>query len=197
MAIKLCGLNGINTDGSESIDPFLRRMGALGYETLDAHIPKRNVFNARWTTRRDAESVAKQMINAFGRDLSDVALVAHSRGCLLALYLMRCYNFQHVFLVAPAVSRTYKFAKTSPVTCLHSTSDRAILLGTLLFWHPFGSAGRRGFADPDVENIEFPGARHSDYFRSRLSETCAVIMNRVDPGKFRQIPGSWLWTSRG
>lgn len=156
--MRILGVNGINSHGVESVDLVIMEMANRGYQSADIYLPKRNFISARWGASIDANFVAQMS------EPGDV-LVAHSFGGLRAAEAMKMIPYSHVFLVNPAMDRDYEFHfNGAKVYCFHSKEDYTILLGSLLFLHPFGAAGRVGFTDERITNVEIRG-NHSAAFK--------------------------------
>ena len=170
--MKIIGVNGIATDGAGNTDVLLKRLARLGYDTVDVQLPKRHFFSARWGAKKDAQLVVDNS------DDGDV-VVAHSFGCLRTAFAMRRRSYRAVFLIAPAMSKNYRFPMSSTdIYAFHSREDMAIRAGALLLFHPFGLAGRHGFNDPMVTNVHRAGG-HNSYFEEGLNETVSYIVNRL------------------
>ena len=163
--MKIALVHGINNSLKRSaLSPLDAWLEKRGHDTLAVDLPERHWWNARWTTQKDAESTLEQ-IQSRWHDTREVMLVTHSRGALIANALERRAIFKGIVQFAPAASVGHRFLHQCPIFCVHSRSDGTLILGTMLpFGHPFGAAGRRGYDDPCVHNVEFKGMDHSSYF---------------------------------
>lgn len=159
--MRIIGVNGINTHGERNVDLMLELLGNLGYQTEDVYLPKRSFISARWGAARDARIIADMSQDG------DV-VVAHSFGCLRAAVAMTTRKFKAAFLFRPAMDRNYAFPEGPDIHCFHSDQDMAILAGQFLLLHPFGAAGRVGFTDRRVINVQSFGG-HSADFTDRLT----------------------------
>lgn len=87
-------------------------------------------------------------------------LLCHSQGCLQAYYMMLEHAkissepmIRNLVFVAPAMERRgwrWNAMEFERMLVVYNASDLAIWLGSLLWAHPFGLAGVRGFATDDI-----------------------------------------------
>lgn len=171
--MRILGINGIRTDGSNSTDLLLRDLADLGHETVDVNYPRVNIFTARWRSRQLRN--AQHLVDAHK---PGDAVVAHSYGCLLTLRAMELgASFGTVFFFSAAMNDDFSFPPEGMrrLFNIHRQDDRALTLGDLLLWHDFGAMGKTGYSglppDRRIRNIPAwthtlrrdPFA-HSDYF---------------------------------
>lgn len=177
--MRILGVHGILTDGSQNIDRMLFYMrDRYGYPVVDVQAEIRGPFSVRFASGPDAEALAKEAEDG------DVVL-AHSYGCLKTALAMEKVKFSHAFMFRPAMDPDYKFPQTeTKVHCIHSRGDLAVMLGALLrFSHPFGSAGRKGFAAQHVINVQSKGGHNADF--DRLEHWGAYIHSAIKAGSPR------------
>lgn len=170
--MKVLGVNGIRTDGRGNTDALLADLGECGWTVQDVNYPRVWALTAR--SRRRQYDRARYLVEAHA---PGDAVVAHSYGCLLTLRAMELgASFGAVFWFAPAMDADYviPIGGARRVFVIHDPRDRAIALGSLLWWHDFGEMGRcgyRGPPDPRVVNVRADIAseardpwKHSHYF---------------------------------
>ena len=155
--MKIVLVHGINTVGTDNIDRTQKKLEALGLEVVDAPTKKRNPFTARWMGKRDAKVV--QDCSADG----DI-LVCHSYGNIVGWHAHKHIDYRAIFCIAPAQSKDVKWIHPNRVHCYFSEDDRALKVGSLMLYHPFGRAGLVGYTQPGVNNVPSHGLDHSDYF---------------------------------
>ena len=152
--------------------------------------PQRLAIHWYWERHRleVARRVLEQVLRVADGGLVDVG--AHSLGADVARLVMEIAPrpvFRRVVLMGPAMShrhdwRPYKFER---MAVFHNPDDRAIFWGGVLPWHPFGFAGRRGFAKEDSRVIHYclpdrDGVdrwRHSHYFRPDAITELGMLMD--------------------
>jgi hypothetical protein len=165
-AMRVVGVNGINTHGENNVDRVLEACADRGLETVDVRLPKRHWFSARWGGRPDGEKVAAESQEG------DI-LVCHSFGAVRAFHAHKLVEYRAIICIAPAAPARMQWRNPDRVWCYYSAADWAVRIGSWLPRHVFGRAGLSGFSDPRVKNIEVPGAGHSDYFSgTNLREIC-------------------------
>jgi hypothetical protein len=169
---------GIHNGRKSATDVFLAEMRALGYRTEDPELAYRWALTAWWSLRKDAREVRDVLRHGD-------ALVCHSYGCLRGTRGAEMALEENgeivsvLFLIAPAMSKDYKFERLHPktkVVCLHSTADKAVKWGARWPFHPFGSAGNVGFNDDHVINVEMPGTDHGGYFQQPKLNQCVELL---------------------
>jgi hypothetical protein len=99
-----------------------------------------------------------------------VDVVAHSLGCDAVREIMTACPqavFRRVLFIAPAMERDIKWDRFrfERMLVMRNPKDGAILAGAALPWHPFGLAGRDGFAtdDPRIRDVVIPGDARMDW----------------------------------
>jgi hypothetical protein len=170
ISLRVLGINGIRSDGSGNTDRALQGLERLDHCTVDTAYPlTRWVWQTRSRARelRDARVLKRRYYHPGD------AVIAHSRGCRVNLRMMELgCRFSTVFWFRPAMNRDVIVPDhgCERLFVLHHPEDRAIALGSLLPWHPFGAAGRFGLEagelgradhDPRVRNVQLP--RHIDH----------------------------------
>lgn len=167
------GLHGIWDDGKDSVVKLLSHMQVTYF------MPKYDVnpFSARM---KDTMPFLPHELLKGERP----NLVCHSAGCLMAYRLMeRGHCFDNIFFFSAAMNRDYEFnpERYNRIYNIYTPKDRALLFGALLFLHPFGNMGRKGYngKSPNVINVraEFVKSEifhHSNYF---LDENVAEWSN--------------------
>lgn len=158
--MRILGVNGIRSTGKASTDMLGWELSGKGHHFIDVNQPVRSAWGARWKAEQDAKAIIS-LANE-----GDV-VIAHSYGCLKTSIAMRGIRFDSVFLFRPAMSRRHKFYRLingTKVYCIYSPGDWTIRLGGILWFHPFGFAGLKGFKDPFVTNLKSEGG-HSEDFR--------------------------------
>ena len=167
---------------------------------LEAHGIKVHHFDqaANWPW----QSRSKRYLNDQARrfiyrmvEMRDATIVAHSQGCLQALYMLEAWRkysdvplFDKIYFLSPAANRTgWNFERYAfdEMRVIYNPDDLAIWLGGLLPFHRFGWAGCRGFKteDPRVTQISDRSKvdgwiGHSHYFRGdNLLETVGDIVD--------------------
>lgn len=190
LPINAAVVNGINTDGEGNVDAFKPIAWDMGLRLGDPVLPVRNATTARMFWRRDIE-----ILTHYCEDTGVRVLIAHSYGGFRSLKTAEHVEFDLLILYAPAIEHDYDLSKIrgNPViVVIHSEQDRAIWLGSKLWFHFFGEAGRIGLTEPNnpnglrVGNIAAHGNRHSTYFRPTQAEywmgvNHALMENRVHP----------------
>lgn len=164
-------VNGINTHGKNNVDLLGRDLLEEGLQVQDIRLPRVNWFRARWVSHRDGETIAASTHNG------DV-LIAHSFGAVRAWNAHNLRDYKAIFLIAPAQSCKVKWKHPNRVFCFHSKADWVVKLGSALAFHPFGTAGLRGYWQDGITNVDMTGygADHNDYFTSRLRK---IIMTYI------------------
>lgn len=157
---RIVGVNGILTHGEGNIDVLLERLRERGLTTVDIKLPKRSFISARWGGSADGKLIALRSFN------SDI-LVAHSFGCLRAWHAHQTNSYKAIFCIAPAMSDSVVWRYPDRVFCYCSMNDLAVRIGSLLAFHPFGTAGLRGFTQQGVVNVRCESS-HGGYFKGRL-----------------------------
>lgn len=170
---RILGINGIRNHGECNTDQALAALRELGHDCVDVGLPLTSLFRAR--SRRDQISDAKWAM--LEHQVGD-AVIAHSRGCLVNLRMMELgARFSTVFWFRPAMNRDYIIPTIhgcQRLVVIHHPEDRAIWLGSKLFWHDFGDAGRLGLYagdpghnlyDPRVENVQAPEYEQREFWR--------------------------------
>jgi len=162
---RILGVNGILSDGSESIDILLKELSAFGHTSVDAVYPKTHLFRFQTYDKgrqyQDADTIIKNYYT------SNMVVVAHSRGCLVVWRMMEVgCRFKSVFLFRPAMNRDFSLPLDQVnVVCVFSPYDRAIKWGGKLPFNDFGNAGRYGLDDPRVINIKAPKYENSEFWK--------------------------------
>ena len=164
-----------------STRPFAHHMMREHFFSVQHHIfyPSANgihAYSRRWRQRTgwDIKTQLDRLAADAGRP---VDVVAHSMACLL-LWEAAWRNLESVrriVLIAPAMSHkaNWDHLDFEQMLVLTNTGDRALFWGNILPWHPYGLAGRRGFAveDQRIRHVNIPDKakadihRHSHYFR--------------------------------
>lgn len=157
------GLHGIWDDGKDTVIKLLNHMG-VPYFTPKYEV---NPFSAR----------VKDTISFLPHEVLGVErpnLVCHSAGCLMAQRLMdRGYTFDKVFFFSSAMDRDFEFNPKgyNKIYNIYNPKDKALFFGAMLFLHPFGNMGRKGYngKSPNIENVEAYFKKrelfdHSNYF---------------------------------
>lgn len=169
---RICGVNGIASNGEANIDLLLDVLADRGHEVIDIKLPVRQWFSARWGGCADGQLVAQ---HASDGDI----IVAHSFGCLRAWYAHNVRHFSAVVCIAPAMSDAAEWLYPRRIHCFYSKKDLAIRIGARLLFHPFGAAGSKGFTQNGVRNVE-KRAGHNDYFKGELlMEVADYVENLV------------------
>lgn len=149
----------ILTHGIGDADTYAKTTGKLAQPLVDEG---HNVMAFKWgpssfwnvhKRARIAGVALADQVKTFreldpGGKHAEVNVVAHSAGALVVKHAMRNgAKFNDVFLIAPAISRRpgFRWGGYDRVFCFHNCVDLAVLAGTLLPWHPFGSMGLFGF----------------------------------------------------
>lgn len=158
---RIVGVNGIWSHGEENIDLLLYELNKLGYPIIDVFNDNSGPFRARFSAKKDAKEVIR--VSQDG----DI-LIAHSYGCLKAAYAMQQIKYAQVYMFRPAMSRKWKAPQGTITTCIYSKNDLAILVGSWLLFHPFGAAGRKGFDDSNILNIQSTGGHSEDFANSPM-----------------------------
>lgn len=179
--MRIVGVNGIRTKGTNNIDRILLEMRDRGFETVDVDLPIAHTWHARWRADDDAELVED------ASEDGDV-VVAHSYGALRAFHAHQHRDYRAIVCIAPAASRDLEWRHPDRVHCWYSPDDWICKLGALLWFHPFGWAGTKGFEQEGVHNYAIPGLGHNDFFvGARVQWIADHIARLADPG-FRSRP---------
>jgi pimeloyl-ACP methyl ester carboxylesterase len=121
--------------------------------------------------------IARQIEERSVRSEIGVDVIAHSMGPLLlweaAWQGVSC--IRRVVLMSPAMDRglNWDHLDFEQMLVMVNPGDRALFWGSMLPWHPYGRAGRKGFDVDDVriETVEIRDKarsdihRHSHYFK--------------------------------
>jgi hypothetical protein len=183
--MHVLGINGVGTDGSGTTDTLLQTLELLGHTAVDCNYRETRLGRFQTYDRgrqfADAVQIARRYWPAGG-----CVVVAHSRGCLVAWRMWELgYLCTAAFLFRPAMNRDFFLPRGQHrVVCIHSPQDRAIKWGKRLPFNDFGDAGRFGFLDERIENIEAPVYserefwRHNDDFLYPQVDQWAVFIHR-------------------
>lgn len=163
--MRIALVNGINTHGEGNVDLLIRPLTDMGHDVRDIQLPKRHFISAAWGASKDAIQVIDETSDG------DI-LVCHSFGALRSWYAHRTRNYRAIICVSPAASKDLLWSEPGRVVCFHSKQDVVILLGAAIPCHPFGLAGRDGFSQPGVNNIEIKGG-HNPF--KHLPYLCEII----------------------
>jgi len=176
--IKTVFVHGINTNGNDDI---FRMADHLESEADTKMVPS-NLHRFRYGPigPNDARDLKFLQETAFRliKEVGDGAdLIGHSNGCRVIIEAMRLGLEAHrVILFAPAVESWLALPQgrgCDTMIVVHNPRDKAIRAGEMMFYHPFGSMGRKGYDGP-VDNrvinfkaqpLDTPGPfKHSGYF---------------------------------
>lgn len=162
-------VNGISTDGEGNVDELAKSLRHFGLKVGDPVLPRRNATTARMFWRRDIKVLTEYCQS------HELKLIAgHSYGGFRILKTAEQHEFDVIVLFAPAIEHDYDLSDVignPTIVVIHSHNDRAIWLGSKLWFHFFGEAGRRGLTSPKnpnglrIGNIPAHGNKHSTYFR--------------------------------
>lgn len=158
--MKIIGANGIGNHGEQNIDLLLRVLSHRGFDVHDCELPWVHWMRARFYGCPDGLRIAS---NSKDGDI----VVAHSFGCYRAWNAHLVRDYKAIVCIAPAMERDVEWRHPERVTCWHSHRDRAVKIGALLRFHPFGPAGNEGFDQEGVCNYRVD-AGHNDYFKGSL-----------------------------
>lgn len=183
------GVNGVGTDGRTTTDVLLAELGKRGYETRDANYRQTNLGTFKTYDRSRQYADASYIGRTYWEP--DCAVVAHSRGCLVAWRMLELgYRFSAMFLFRPAMNRDFALPMGQyNVVVIHRPDDRAIKWGARLPWNDFGDGGRFGLEDEGVINLEARRYaisefwRHSDDFLYPQVREWAVLIDETLRGE--------------
>lgn len=157
------GLHGIWDDGSDTVIKLLNTM-KVPFFTPKYEV---NPFSAR---TKDLIPFLPYEVLGYERP----NLVCHSAGCLMAQRLMDAgHTFDKVFFFSSAMDRDFEFNPKgyNKIYNIYNPKDKALFFGAMLFLHPFGNMGRKGYngKSPNIENIRASFTKtelfqHSNYF---------------------------------
>lgn len=178
--MRILGVNGIwNPDSGKTsfTDQLLTPLKFKGYRVRD--ISYRRMLALKAYIPQEIEKRALLVIDAY--EPGD-AVIAHSFGCLLTITAMKLgARFGKVFFFGAAVSQDAEIPPNyEHLYNIHSPSDGALWLGTLLPFHPFGGMGKWGYRgkSPNVTNVEAPGMGHNDYVEPENIEKWLRFIDR-------------------
>lgn len=172
---KIVLIHGISTDGVSGIFRLS--------EVLDN---QKTIYKFRYgpidtNEARDLEFLQTTALRLIAEVGDDCDVIAHSNGCRVILEAMRLGMDAHrVILFAPAVESWMtlpgKDRGCEYMFVVHNPRDRAIAVGEMLLYHPFGAMGRDGYRGPRddrIHNCEAPVLhtpgfyKHSGYFTGK------------------------------
>lgn len=205
--MKVLGINGIRSDGSTNTDQMLIRLDNRGHTPIDCNYRETRLFRFQtYDTGRQFEDALFIGKNYWPGE--DCAVVAHSRGCLVAWRMLEIgYRFKAMFLFRPSINKDFILPRGQQnVFCIHRPDDRAIKHGSWLPFNDFGAAGRFGLEDKGVINVQAPRYveseffRHSDDFLSPqinvwaewIHERLQMIERGVPVGGWPAFPHDWV-----
>jgi hypothetical protein len=157
-------VNGIWSNGADSVDRLHAPLRALGHTVIDVKQPVRSVWDVRSAKKREKDAMT--VVDLAWKHGAD-AVVAHSYGGIKSALAMKHYPFKMAYLFRPAMTTKWIFPEYTHITCVHSKGDWPVFFGGLLIGHEFGWAGRNGFKDPNVRNIRTRGHHSSDFDHDR------------------------------
>jgi hypothetical protein len=140
--MKWIGINGILSDGSDSVDLLLYEMEERGHDVHDFTYPRRNVITGR--RRKHQFNDAWKLM---GESEDGDSVFAHSRGGLIVFRAMQSgRKFKDVWLFAPAMPRDWRFpaGAAEQIFVVHNPLDRAIWKTRMLIWGDLGTMGSEG-----------------------------------------------------
>jgi hypothetical protein len=170
--VKIVLVHGFNVSdrGRRTVDTLAPHLRDLGHEpdTDQADYGLHNIFWVRFWWRPTVKRIAKAIQGAD-------AVVTHSNG---ANYTMKALellpwdqaNTKIIIHLSPALNRKVKIpAATRAMHVFYTSSDWAVRFSRLLFFHPWGAMGARGYAgtDPRVTNHKYDASvhGHSGWFK--------------------------------
>ena len=182
--MKILGINGVGTDGEDNTDVLLDKLAAFGHEPVDCNYRVTRLFRFQTYDQGRQFEDAQYIGNNYFPESEDSAVIAHSRGCLVAWRMLELgYRFKALFLFRPAINKDFVLPMGQDnVYCIYSPHDKAIKWGSYLPFNDFGDAGRYGFDSHRVINIQ--AAKHAntefwrhsdDFFEPQVNEFAAWI----------------------
>lgn len=162
--MRVLGVNGIH-NWSWSKDSFTDRiLAALSYRHEVVDVKYHWMFAVFAYFDNSIKRRAKKIVE---QNKEGDVLVAHSFGCLAAIYAMQeGAKFSKVFFFAPAAEVDADIPDAfDEMYVIHSTDDSTLTLGEALPFHKFGSMGRVGYKGKNVKvvNVNADGHTHSSY----------------------------------
>lgn len=169
--MKVLGINGLESDGSGTVDILGNALVCVGHTYIDANYRKTRLFRFQTYDRgrqfEDAHIIGRDYYTTNRCDALNSIIIAHSRGCLVAWRMLELgYRFRAVFLFRPAMNRNFILpVGQDNVYCINRADDRLLALGSWLPFNDFGNAGRYGFDDDRVINISASQYSHTEFWR--------------------------------
>lgn len=120
---------------------------------------------------------------------SDDIIIGHSNGCAIAHLIQKKRPVYGLVLINPALDSDAKFDRVNWVHVYHNWGDEAVPLSNILFAHPWGDMGQRGYTGADSRVTNFDGCDkseivlpcldgHSDFFEPGKIESWSNFMLR-------------------
>jgi len=168
-------VHGIWGHGDTTIDRLGNMLEEAGYEVVYFEYPVRFIISLYWPSvaKGDGERLAN-----FQRPGDDV--IAHSYGCLIVQNSIKAgAKWGKCFLFAGAATSDkmyYPDDSLERAYVIYNPEDKALFIGSLLPFHPFGKLGYHGYSgqpgrtelDRRFQNIrgfkKSAGLNHSHYF---------------------------------
>jgi len=185
----LINVHGIRSNGDSDIDLLGTALAAhpsiqaspFTYERVGIH----GARNCQLL--RDAGAQLRHFARA-PRNVPRSSVICHSNGFNVVLEAIRQgVNFDRIFAFAPATEpdillydNCHSTGGFNHLHIIHNPGDIALMLGALLFRHPFGSLGRIGYTGPcpNIANHNLHITRqgdwlgHSSFFYGQNLEKC-------------------------
>jgi hypothetical protein len=165
---KIIIVHGINTHGGSpnnryTIDGLGRSLEKLGWEIVFLEFEKQHFYHY-WNSRR-----IRQLGHLLHNAMNDGDhIICHSAGALLwhesitfGAKWGKCFVFGGA---ATSDSFPYPDDAFESADIFYNPEDKALLLGSLLPYHPFGKLGRKGYVGPKDKRIKNHAMLHSEFF---------------------------------
>ncbi|MBW8034203.1 MAG: hypothetical protein FVQ79_00615 [Planctomycetes bacterium] len=163
--MKILGINGVGTHGSDTTDVLLHELAKLGHETIDANYRTTRLFRFQTYDRGRQFEDALFIANNYWEP--DCAVIAHSRGGLVLWRMLEIgFHFSTIFLFRPAINKDFILPLHQVyMNCIYRPDDRAIKWASRLPFNDFGNAGRFGIDDDRVINIRADRYLNSEFWK--------------------------------
>ena len=162
-------LHGIHSAGRGGPGKFIPALQAAGHEIHPHDCSPYTLLATTWLRPNVDHERARELVKLLAGER--VHVIAHSNGCRLAALAMKegaAFDTVIFFGAAWPAHAAYPEGAFTKLYMVYSKTDPAILIGSALPRHEFGSAGRngyRGLADNRIVNVSATPHLHTTYFR--------------------------------